>query len=477
MTLPIDFQTYTRALLGDARYDALAQALAEEPTVSIRLNTHKADSYDVHTSWNADDVPWCAAGRYLEQRPNFTFDPLLHAGQYYVQEASSMFLHHILTQVCKEPVVALDLCAAPGGKSMVARAALPAGSLLFANEPIRLRAHILSENLCKYGHPDVIVTTNEARAYRKARFAFDVIIADVPCSGEGMFRKDKEAIAAWSAQQVEKCSELQRTIIADIWDCLKPGGVLVYSTCTFNAHENEENVAWIARELGAEFIKVPVDAAWVIAPSLVSGVEGYRFLPGSTKGEGLFISVLRKTSDSTLSPQKARKTGKTPYNNKVVNDWLSACTPTAIYPKGDMLWAIPQTWASLFETACEQLNVVHAGVILGAIKGRDVLPHAALALSTLLRREAFCNVALTYEQAIAYLRKETLVLSADTPHGIVLLTFENAPLGFAKNIGSRANNLYPAEWKIKSTHVPPSYVPVLARETGSSFKLNKKSCQ
>lgn len=464
MTLPPDFQTYTRALLGEARYEALAKALAEPPTVSIRLNTHKGALHKVHPSLGATPVPWCAAGSYLEERPNFTFDPLLHAGQYYVQEASSMFLDHILRHLCQEPVVALDLCAAPGGKSMVARAALPPGSLLFANEPMRLRAHVLAENLCKYGHPDVIVTQNEARHYRQAGLLFDLIIADVPCSGEGMFRKDEEAVAAWSAQHMEQCARLQRSIIADIWDCLKPGGILVYSTCTFNAHENEENVAWMAQELGAECIKVPVDAAWGITPSLTAGVEGYRFLPGSTKGEGLFCSVLRKTSDEALLPPKFRKEGKDAGAYREAKEWLSADTPVLLSMKKDnVLRAIPKAWTAFYETACERLNVLHAGVTLGVAKGRDVLPHAALACSSLLRREAFCEIPLSYEQAIAYLRKESIALPSDTPRGIVLFTFEGVPLGFAKQVGSRANNLYPAEWKIKSTHVPPTYTPVVLR--------------
>ena len=232
MNLPQDFEQQIRPLFGDDLYNRLAAALDNDDTpTSVRLNPFKQDGGDVADELKDCCVPWCpTTGRYLKSRPNFTFDPLLHAGTYYVQEASSMFVDHVVRHLIHEPVRMLDLCAAPGGKSTALRAALPEGSLLFSNEPMRTRAQILSENLQKFGHEDVVVTNNYPRDYRKARIPFDAILADVPCSGEGMFRKDEGAREEWSLQNVENCWRMQREIIGDVWDCLRPGGLLVYST-------------------------------------------------------------------------------------------------------------------------------------------------------------------------------------------------------------------------------------------------------
>ena len=269
MNLPIDFENYTQQLLGDELYSRLKSGLESDITpTSIRLNPFKAAELDVTEELQDAIVPWCGStGRYLKERPNFTFDPLLHAGVYYVQEAASMFVDLAVRTLIKQPVTMLDICAAPGGKSTALRAALPEGSLLFSNEPMRPRAQILSENLQKFGHEDIIVTNNYPRDYRKSRLMFDAILADVPCSGEGMFRKDDGARQEWSLQNVDNCWHLQREIVSDIWHCLRPGGLLIYSTCTFNAHEDEENVEWIANELGAEFEELPIDDSWNITPA------------------------------------------------------------------------------------------------------------------------------------------------------------------------------------------------------------------
>ena len=262
MNLPASFIDYTRSLLGDEEYDKLAAALQQEPPVSIRLNNEKwrfnkeqadignekcpaiaeqADS--AHASFSVphsslNKVPWSSEGFYLDERLTFTFDPLFHAGCYYVQEASSMFVEQVLRQYVTKPVVMLDLCAAPGGKSTHARSVLPEGSLLVANEVIRNRSQILAENLTKWGHPDVVVTNNDPADFSSLPSFFDVILTDVPCSGEGMFRKDPVAVEEWSPENVAICWQRQRRIIADIWPGLKPGGILIYSTCTYNTKED-----------------------------------------------------------------------------------------------------------------------------------------------------------------------------------------------------------------------------------------------
>ena len=367
-------------------------------------------------------MAWCAEGFYLNSRPNFTFDPLFHTGAYYVQEASSMFLSHVLRHLINKPVALLDLCAAPGGKTTCARTAISDGSIVFSNEPINKRAQILAENIQKVGHSDVVVTNNYPRDYKKTKLSFDVIVADVPCSGEGMFRKDPQAISEWSEQNVVNCRQLQRSIIADIWDNLKPGGLLIYSTCTFNALENEENVAWILNEYDAQLLEVPTEKTWNITGSLINNPLGedkpfpvYRFIPGFTQGEGLFMAIIKKGGTST---------NVEPNVGKVVAE------------------------------ANKKLKIMAHGVKQGIIKGKKIIPDHSLALAINGDRSSYPNVEIDYETAIKYLRHEAIMLPVSAPKGIVTLTYRAYAIGFANNLGNRANNLYPQEWRIKSSHIP-----------------------
>ena len=423
MELPEAFESYTRGLMGEQLYRQFREGLDQPSPVSIRFNPFKytLDTKDIPDS--EGEVPWCRSGIYLKQRPAFTFDPLLHAGVYYVQEASSMFLDHVLRQVIDHPVTVLDLCAAPGGKTTCAMSAIPQGSLLFSNEPIRNRAQILNENVLKFGHPDIIVTNNYAKDYQQSGIQFDLILTDVPCSGEGMFRKDENAIREWSTGKVEQCRMLQREIVSDIWHCLKPGGILIYSTCTFNSLEDEENVLWIASQLGADFIPIKTPQEWNITGALLPKPDTsqkplpvYRFIPGKTKGEGLFMAVLKKHGTDT-----------------------SAERPS---------------WKALEKRAARSLHILSHGIRPDERKGKSLVPDISKALSLRSDKSAYPKINVSYAQAIAYLRKEVLTLPPDSPTGFVLICYQNFPLGFAKNIGHRANNLYPKEWKINSTHIP-----------------------
>lgn len=454
MKLPEEFTEYTSRLMDGSLFGRLSNGLAQLPPVSIRINPLKCNSDTVCIEGFKRAVQWCpATGAYLNDRPAFTFDPLLHCGVYYVQEASSMFIDHVIRQTVSEPVVMLDLCAAPGGKSTACRATLPEGSLLICNEPIRTRANILSENIQKFGHQDVIVTNNYPRDFRKSGIDFDVILADVPCSGEGMFRKDMNAIAEWSIQNVETCRRLQRDIISDIWPCLKPGGIMIYSTCTFNAKENEENVEWIASELGAEFIKINTEEEWNITGAMKSDIPAYRFIPGVSEGEGLFMCVMRKNGhyDSDY-----KKTTTKPRNKDkgTISLPLKDSERFEAIEKNDRIIAIPKSWTHIYNAATKKLNVIHAGITIGTRKAGKIIPDQSLALSVCLDRSKYCCVEVSYTEALAYLRKEAITLPPDVPKGIVLLTYRNVPLGFGKNIGNRMNNLYPQEWKIKSSHTP-----------------------
>ena len=410
--LPNAFSQATRQLMGDDRFARYLTSFDEEPPVSIRLNPRKTQGSELYTplptregqgdgSTGDEAVPWCPLGFYLPTRPVFTFDPLLHAGCYYVQEAASMFIHHILKTFADGPSDVLDLCAAPGGKSTCAIAALPQGSRLWSNEPVKKRASILCENILKWGYPQCTVTNNYPADYVKSRLLFDIILCDVPCSGEGMFRRDPQTIGEWSLQNVEKCWRLQRDIVTDAWQCLHPGGLLIYSTCTFNTKENEENVRWILEHFDADILPVATQPEWGITGSLLDGFHEpvYRFIPGITRSEGLFVAVLRKRGEKKES-QPRKQTGKNSNKLNILNPQEASPTPVD-------------------------------------------------------------SVELTYQQAMAYLRHESLTLPPDTPRGIVQVGFQGHPLGLVKNIGNRANNLYPKEWRITTTHIPTDYQPVL----------------
>lgn len=444
LQLPSDFiQLMHQHWHDDA--DALCDALLNtEPSVSVRLNPLKMQ-------WEGTNcVPWCPDAYYLDERPAFTFDPLLHAGAYYVQEAGSMFLAQAIRQlVPQQPLVALDLCAAPGGKSTLLRAMLHTDSLLVSNEPMRQRAQVLAENMQKWGHPNCVVTQNYPADFTHLTHTFDLIVADVPCSGEGMFRKDEGAIRDWSQQNVETCWRRQRDIIADIWSALKPGGILIYSTCTFNRFEDEDNVSWICRELGAEPLTLSVDEAW--------GITGqYHFFPGKAQGEGFFLAALRKAEDDCrpFAPREPKnKKDKTKVQMpRQTHEWVMGDDFTFVL-NDEQYIAVPQRYATLMSHLCQQLTVLTEGIPLADLKGRDWQPNHALALSAAYQKGTFPEAELSYEQALAYLRREAITI--DAPRGYVLVTFAGHPLGFVKNLGNRANNLYPQEWRIRSGYTTP----------------------
>ena len=310
-----------------------------------------------------------------------------------------MFVERALRQYVTEPVEMLDMCAAPGGKSLAAISSLPEGSWLLSNEPIRTRASILAENVSKWGAPRMAVISNYPKEISKSKMKFDVILCDVPCSGEGMFRKDPQAIKEWSVQNVEKCRLLQREIVSEAWKCLRPGGILIYSTCTFNTRENEENVRWISEEYDAEIMPIDICDEWHVTGSLLPGfnMPVYRFIPGVTRGEGIFMAVIRKPGE-----WKAQR-----------NPSLSKLPPV------------------LHQLELQRID------------------------------EGCPMVEIDYPTAIAYLRREAIRLPDDAPRGIVNVAYLGIPLGQAKNLGSRANNLYPKEWRIKSSHIPEGEIKIL----------------
>lgn len=455
MPIPELFKMQMESVLNEtdsiALYDALQQ---EAPPVSLRINRAK----QVVPSIAKEPVKWCDTGYYLPERPAFAFDPLWHAGCYYVQEASSMFLEQAVKQyvTTSKSVRCLDLCAAPGGKSTHLIALLPEGSLLVSNEVIKTRMNVLAENMQKWGSPRSVVTHNDPADFRQLPHFFDILLTDVPCSGEGMFRKDVQAVHEWSPENVTHCVMRQRKIVQDVWDTLKPGGLLIYSTCTFNKKENEENIRWICDELGADILPLSLNDTWevtVLSPDLPM----YRFFPSRAKGEGFSLALLRKHNGEQLPlpliKKKRKKAQKQEEYPKEIKEWIGH-GEYVFESDGDRLYAVPSILKEDIALLQQTLNVVYSPLLLATRKGKDWIPSQALALSTLLNADAFHTAELTWEQAIRYLRRESIVLSDSVPKGYVLLTYRGVPLGFAKQLQGRANNLYPNEWKIRSGYIP-----------------------
>lgn len=484
------------------RWPDTVPALATQPTLSVRLNPAKlATPAARHTECAATGlrtaatdglptalplaapVPWHGEGYYLSERPNFTLDPALHQGLYYVQDASSMLVGTIAARLAsrltggaaangaeeqhgpsQRSLLYLDACAAPGGKTTAAVAALPPDAIVFANEYDYRRANILSENLAKWGSPRCVVTRGDTARYRKLRDTFDIIAVDAPCSGEGMMRKDPQAAAQWTPGLVRECADRQVEILTNLWQALKPGGYLIYSTCTFNEAENEGTV----QRLGEQLVDADdsqrmhsVDIAELLQgvdlPGVTRDGNFLRFLPGRARGEGLCVTVLRKGDDDCTPAATAPKPKKNAKANKAQKGKAQPKLALPMLPDGYVpavdtegrVTAMPADMATIVTPLLSQLDVLCAGVEVGTVKGKDLIPAQPLALCTALDSSAYPKYEVTLEQALQYLRRDTLTLDADCPRGIVLLTYCGRPLGFAKHLGNRTNNLYPAEWRIR----------------------------
>ena len=449
LSLPDDFIAQMQPIIGDD-WQQFEAALSLDPMVSIRMN----DKCSLTQSLKP--VPWCPQGFYLEKRPNFTLDPLFHAGAYYVQEASSMFIHQALEHYVSTDAVVLDLCAAPGGKSTLISQFLKDNGLLVCNEFIRSRSQILAETVQKWGNPNVIVTNNAPRDFESLAGLFDAVLVDAPCSGEGMFRKDEVAISEWSLSNVKQCVSRQQDILKSAWECLKEDGILMYSTCTYNTQENEENVQWLCDTFGAEKLTLKLDATWGITET----EQGYHFYPHKTAGEGFFLAILRKTTavehPLKLKPKQSIKDKK-----------LSACEAYIrdnkqfeLIEYKRLIYAFKKEYLAILQAVLDKENVIHFGTALAEQKGNDFIPQTGLALSKWLNREAFNSVEVNWNQAIAFLRTEALYLP-DSPKGFLLICYQNRPLGWVKNIGSRSNNLYPEHWRIRMQLDPTVIAPTV----------------
>ncbi|MDE5876385.1 MAG: rRNA cytosine-C5-methyltransferase [Muribaculaceae bacterium] len=468
MTLPEGFAQMMQRL-DNVDSNALLEALKQPPAVSIRYNRRKAAATLPYN--DVTPVKWCEDGVYLPFRPVFTLNPLMHAGSFYVQDASSMIYQTIaalLTDRLRNddsPLHILDLCAAPGGKTTAIINALADHDIIVANEYVSQRATILHENIAKWGFPGAVVTNASAEAFGRCGELFDIVVVDAPCSGEGMMRKEAMAVEQWNEGLVRQCATLQRDIVAHAVNCLRPGGFLIYSTCTFNPIENEENVAAIAEKHGLEMITLPLPQEWGIAPSCRADIPALRFMPHITRGEGLFVCVMRKSGEinseqmypqllqNTRTAAKAirRKAGRNSDKVQlppIPTDWLRQQGNYRPHFDGKILSMLPTALNELVNKL-KGIKILSAGVTVAELKGREWAPTSQLALSTAFNPEAFEIVDVDEETALSYLRHEALRLPDTTPRGFVVIAFKGLPLGMVKNIGNRANNLYPTAWKIR----------------------------
>lgn len=455
-----DFSCYLHSFLSDNEAEALTKALSEtEPVVSVRRNSRKTEGFAA----SFDAVPWCAKGVYLPERAPFTFDPLLHAGCYYVQDASSMVYEFIVTRLRASlgdsAVKYLDLCAAPGGKTTAALDALHNDDFVVANEINTARARILAENITKWGADNCYVSSVDSGKYASVGEFFEIIAVDAPCSGEGMMRKDDDAVAQWCESLIKDCASRQREIVDNAWQALMPGGYLIYSTCTFNRLENEEILNYILEEYGAESIDLKLE----LMPGVATGIDAkgycYRFMPHRTKGEGLFVAVVRKPGNPEPIKLKSRSGKRQAVGIQLPKGMLQFLISPAGYEikaDADKVVATRKNHTPWIAHISNYINLWNTGMVLGTIKGRDLIPEHGLALSFAFNTESIPSVEVDYDTAINYLRGETFMLPADAPRGYVCICYKGMALGFMKNLGNRANSLMQKEWRIRSSHLPDS---------------------
>ncbi len=422
---------------------------ADAPT-SVRINPNKKVQLA-----NTEPVPWCRDAFYLQSRPSFTFDPLFHAGAYYVQEASSMFIDHILRTIYNTedgPVKVLDLCAAPGGKSTLISSAICEDDLLVSNEIIKARVPILTDNLNRWGNSNVVVTNNDPKSFARLKSFFDIIVVDAPCSGSGMFRKDPAAMDEWSEANVELCQQRQERILADVYPALAEDGYLIYSTCSYSYQEDEAILDWLCAEFDLESVQISIDASWNIVESQSEQHKawGYRFYPDKVKGEGLFAACLRKKEHTgELPTYRSKNQGKPNYKEiDLLKPYIDRPAEQYFFKLNDDWLAIGKQHRESLEVLQQYLYIKKSGVRLGKLAGKELIPDHELALSLMIDKDAFIQTELTYDQAIAYLRKDNIDNLDTNKKGWSLMTYQGHALGWAKLLPNRINNYYPKEIRI-----------------------------
>lgn len=447
---PQGFETKTKEL-EHFSLEKFSEILNTESPVSVRYHKRKS----IATVDKSDSVPWCNHARYLEERPIFTLDPLFHAGCYYVQEASSMFLWHVLNQIIpnEKNVNILDLCAAPGGKSTLIADFLNNEGCLVANEVIKQRAYVLTDNIIKWAYHNTIVTNTDPSQLGKIENTFDAIIIDAPCSGEGMWRKDANAMTEWSESHVELCCSRQKRIVSDILPALKGGGHLIYSTCTYNADENINNIKWMMETYDLECIDIAIDEKWNITCINETNAIGYQFLPYKLKGEGFFISILRKKGNKlgqgqNITPTKVQMVSRA--EKDIIHEWLNdeGKELSILKSPSDNIYLATDAAANMFGKLEKHARVMQTGIKVGKLNKKLFIPEHGLALSLILNNN-IAKIELNLNDALDYLRKNLYSVDGDIK-GWAVITFQGINLGWVKNLGNRINNYLPNEFKIRN---------------------------
>lgn len=431
--------------LSDEEKRKFIQSLNNSPATSIRINPLKSA-----TIQEANAVAWSRFGYYLDERPVFTLDPLFHAGAYYVQEASSMFVEQVITQLSldKQPLRILDACASPGGKTTHLLSLLHPDSLIVANESIRSRQQALIHNIIKWGKNNVVVTNSDTGRFSALKSYFDVILCDAPCSGEGLFRKDEQAVNHWSEENVKHCSLRQQRIVNELWPSLKPGGIFIYSTCTYNEQENEKNIAKFLNDFDATCEKLNIENYHGIEEHTDSAVTSYRFYPHKIKGEGFTISIIRKGTEGESAHYRPGKAEDIDLKiRRQAADYIQNADDSYMFMHQQTVRFIPKQLKNEL-TLLKAMYITHAGTAIATIKGKDWIPDAELALSTALK-ETFFNTTETDALTALHLLKGDTQLTTELAEGHALVKHQGLPLMFVKKTGRRINNLYPREWYIR----------------------------
>lgn len=412
----------------------LCEALDKEPEVSVRLNPLKM----MECEWS-DCVPWCASGRYLEERPNFTIDPRHAAGGYYVQEASSMVVGEILSEIVegREGLTVVDLCAAPGGKSTHVSSVVGSRGVVIANEVIKQRAGILAQNIVRWGEGNSVVTSAEVEQLSvPLEGLVDVLVVDVPCSGEGMFRKDNASRGEWSVGAVELCAARGRKILFDAKKMLREGGYLIFSTCTFNRVENEGNVRWLIESGDFEQCN-EYSQKW---GNSSKGV-GSHFYPNEVRGEGLYVAVLRYIGEEN-SPKKYKAEKRAKRISKY------STLPLLEVEIGGRIYGYSEAMLEVVERLrAHRVQILYSGVEFGELIREELKPAHAYALYSYRNRDIYPSTEVSLEVALEYLRKGALPAELFS-RGVQVVSFSGLPLGFVKGLGTRVNNMYPTAWRI-----------------------------
>lgn len=444
MILPLPFIERLNLQFGLDESLKFQEAIANDPKSAIRINPKKWKK-NIETE---KEIPWCSEGFFLAQKPSYTLDPLFHAGSYYPQDASSMFLKEAVNQIFADNknIKILDLCAAPGGKSTLLASWLNGEGYLVANEVIKHRAQILKENLVKWGYSNVAVTNNDPAHFAKLPSLFDLVVIDAPCSGEGLFRKDNEAITEWSIDNANLCSSRQRRILMDAMKTLKPNGVMIYSTCTFNPEENEKNIEWLATQTQIEVLELKIDPTWGVSEVSCERGKGYGFYPHKVQGEGFFLAAIRNLGGKEVNYRSSKKSK---WNDKVSlpANLLNANKPLDFKKINNQVFAFKEEYGAFLETLSDSLYLIHLGICLGEESPKGLLPNHSLALSNEIG-DHFPTIELEKLDALKYLKGESNI-AIEGKSGWNIITYKQLPLGFVKLIQNRFNNYYPKEYRIR----------------------------